>query len=327
MIKKIILFIIILLYPLTIDAEILKLPSLNSEIALVYDLTTDNVLYAKNINIKTPIASLTKIMTTMTALNLISDLDTEVTITKEMLKGIYANASVAGLKEGDKVTYFDLLNASLLPSGADATQSLAISLSKTVPNFVEQMNELAANIGLSNSHFLNTSGLDFNGQYSTASDVLTLLKYALANPIFKEIFTTKEYTLTNGLEVKSTLLGYEKSLEIDTSRIIGSKTGYTDYAGMCLASLTEVANHEIIIITIKAPYIRNTYLNLKDHLAIISFLDANYLVQSPLNVIDDPIIEKENQSKTNNIIGILSIPLIIILIVIASQNKKIFSQN
>ncbi len=324
LLKKIFLFIIafFLLFSNTQALEQNYL-ELNSEIALVYDLNTEELLYTKNITKKTPIASLTKILTTITALDLIKDLNYKVTITKDMLKNITQNASKAGLKVGDVLTYEDLLYAALLPSGADATQSLAIALTGSVSNFVKKMNEQASLIGMTNSHFLNTSGLDIEGQYSTAEDVLKLLKYALNNSTFKEIFTTRKYVLQNGLEIHSTIQGYEEALEIEVERIIGSKTGFTDYAGLCLASLVEVANHEILIITIKAPYVKNEYYNLKDHLAIIDYLDSNYLLElEPENEQNLNYIEQENSQEKKELYWLGGIPIIIILVLIFKINKK-----
>ena len=112
-ILKIVFFSLIFFFTFFLNVYAKNFPELNSKIALVYDLNSNEYLYTKNIYEKTPIASLTKIMTTMTALNLITDLDYNITISKDMLKGIYENASVAGLKVNDVVTYKDLLYASL----------------------------------------------------------------------------------------------------------------------------------------------------------------------------------------------------------------------
>ncbi len=272
-----------------------ELPELYSKNVLIYDLTEEEMVYNKNINDRTPIASLTKILTSITAIELIDDFEDMVEITDKMVAGISNNASKAGLKTGDKVTYLDLLYGSLLPSGADATQSLAISLKGSVSNFVSEMNKMAIKIGMENSHFVNTSGLDISGQYSTASDVLKLAKYALNNVTFRKIFTTREYVMSNGLEVKSTILDYEEKTGIDTSFIKGSKTGYTDYAGLCLTSLMEYQGHEILAITINAPYVRNLYYNLQDHIVIWNYINDNYLLE------EDPLIDIDiNENKMEN---------------------------
>ncbi len=196
-----------------------------------------------------------------------------------MLKGIHWNASVAGLKVGDIVTFNDLLYASILPSGADATQALAVSLCGSINAFVTKMNELASNIGMNSSHFVNVTGLDAPNHYSTVNDVLKLLKYALANTTFKKVYTTKEYYLSTGTLLETTIKKYNKTLNLDTSRIIGSKTGYTDNAGTCLSSLFNFQNHDMLIITIGAPYNRDTAYNLLDNLALIDYVDHNYVIK------------------------------------------------
>ena len=200
---KRIFIILILFFPIIVNA--LDFPETYSDSLIIYDLTDDNIIYSVSENSKRSIASLTKIATTITAILNIKDLSEKVTITKEILDTVRWDASRAGLKVGDIVTYEDLLYASILPSGADATNALAISLFDSIDNMVFKMNELARSLNMNDTSFVNTTGLDAENHYSTANDVLTLLKYALNNKLFKKIYTTKEYTLTNGLVVKSTI--------------------------------------------------------------------------------------------------------------------------
>ena len=268
--KKII-YLFILLLPFPILA--LTYPTLHYRNALIYDLTDNTILYEYQSEEKTSIASLTKIITTIVAVESIDNLDETITYTKKMDSLVRWDASVAGLKVGDTITYRDLLYASILPSGADATTALALSLSGSIESFVFKMNELAQKLNMTNTHFVNVTGLDAEGHYSTAKDILTVLKYALANPTFKEIYTTKEYTLTNNLQVKSTV--NNKNSNLDTSRIIGSKTGFTKEAGLCISALINSNNHDILIITIGAPTTKERY-NITDALELITFLDNNY---------------------------------------------------
>ena len=92
----------------------------------------------------------------------------------------------------------DLLYASMLPSGADATNSIAILSSGSIESFVEKMNLLVNKLGLTNTHFVNVTGLDINNHYSSADDIRKLLAYSLKNDTFKKIYTTSEYKLSNG---------------------------------------------------------------------------------------------------------------------------------
>ena len=268
--KKIILL-IILFIPINIFA--LETPELNSNKFIIYDVTSKEVLNEFKAYENTSIASLTKIMTTITAIEKINNLEKSITITREMLNNIYWNASLAGLKVGDTLTYKDLLYASILPSGADATHALAYSLSGNIDNFLTEMNNLAKRIGLENTNFSNVIGLDSKNNYSTLYDIAKLLSYALENETFKEIYTTKNYTLSNNLEVKSTLLLFNKSMNLDISRIIGSKTGHTNNAGYCLSSLIKSNNHDIIIITGGASKINNNYYHLIDTINLIEYTD------------------------------------------------------
>lgn len=273
--KKIVLF-ILCFFTFIINVFALDDPTLYSKNYCLYDLTDDKIIYEKNIQERTNIASLTKIMTTITAIEKINNLDDYVTITSEMLSNIKYDASLAGLKIGDKLTYKDLLYASILPSGADATQALAYSLSGSINNFVNDMNTLAKKIGMENSNFVNVTGLDIDNHYSTVNDLLKMLQYALKNETFKTIYTTKSYTLSNGLVVDATVKKYNNLMKLDISRIIGSKTGYTNKAGLCISSIFESNNHEFIFISTNAEFIYGNYYNLKDNLNIINFMDKNY---------------------------------------------------
>ena len=283
--KKIVLF-ILCFFTFIINVFALDDPTLYSKNYCLYDLTDDKIIYEKNIQERTNIASLTKIMTTITAIEKINNLDDYVTITSEMLSNIKYDASLAGLKIGDKLTYKDLLYASILPSGADATQALAYSLSGSINNFVNDMNTLAKKIGMESSNFVNVTGLDIDNHYSTVSDLLKMLQYALRNETFKTIYTTKSYTLSNGLVVDATVKKYNNLMKLDISRIIGSKTGYTNKAGLCISSIFESNNHEFIFISTNAEFIYGNYYNLKDNLNIINFMDKNYNNQTTVKSTD-----------------------------------------
>lgn len=214
-------------------------------------------------------------MTTITAIENIQDLDAKVTITEDILNQVRWDASVAGLKKGDVVTYRDLLYASILPSGADATIALAVKTSGSVNNFVKKMNAKAEELGLTDTHYVNVTGLDAKGHQSSAKDVLNLLLYCLKNPLFKEIYTTKQYTLSNNLAVYSTVRSYSSG-GIDTSRILGSKTGFTLEAGVCISALFTSENHDYLMVLLNAERIGNKSYNIIDALDLIKFIDDNY---------------------------------------------------
>ena len=280
----------------------LEIEGLYSKNVLVYNLDEDKILYEEKSEDKISIASLTKIMTTIVAIENIDDLNEKVTITSKMLEGIPYDASVAGLEVGDTLTYKDLLYASMIPSGADATQALAISLTGSVSNFVKLMNETAERIGLTNTHYVNTTGLDEEGHYSTIKDILTLIQYALNNETFKEVFETKSYTTTNNIKLKSTLSYYNKGLNYDISYVKGSKTGFTDDAGLCLLTLSNIDETNIITITTNAPYTYGNFKNMIDLNKIKDTLKDNFTKIILVNENDTLVTLETKYAKQKEII-------------------------
>lgn len=259
-----------------VNVQALELPELYSSKVLLYDPESKEILYDKGGDEVSNIASLTKIMTTITAIEHIDDLDEVVSIGMDVLREIPYDASVAGLKNGDKVTMRDLLYASILPSGADATTALAHRIAGSTKEFVEMMNETATKLGLQNTHFANVTGYDIPDHYSTPREVLKILEYALKNPLFEEIYKTRRYELSNGLVVHSTLNTYNRYMNLDLSDILGSKTGYTGNAGMCMSALFKTGGKEFILITLGAPYSYTSPYNLKDTVTVKKYLDDNY---------------------------------------------------
>lgn len=274
--KRVIDILLLTVLVVFVNVSAMELPNLYSNKVLLYDPSEEEILYEKGIDDVSNIASLTKIMTTITAIDLIEDLDKMVTIDRNVLNEIPYDASIAGLREGDRVTLRDLLYASILPSGADATTALAHNTVGSTKKFVEAMNEKASSLGLNNTHFANVTGYDIPNHHSTPREILKILEYALENPLFDEIYKTRKYTLSNGLVVKSTLDTYNRYMGLDLTGILGSKTGYTGDAGMCMSALFETGGKELILITLGAPYSYVTPFNLKDTITIKEYLDKNY---------------------------------------------------
>lgn len=246
---------------------------------VLYNLNEDAMIAEKNKDEKTSIASMTKIMTVLVALQQIDDMKQTVTLTPNVFEGLKeANASVAGFEIGQVVTYEDLLYGSFLPSGADATNALAINLTGNIDNFVALMNEEAKKLGMLNTHFANTNGLDDKNHYSTVNDVAVLLKKALENEEFKKIFSTKKYlTSDHTLTFYSTLNRTLDTYNIDADYIVGGKTGYTLDAGRCLASLAydEVNDISYLLVTAKAPT-TTSYYHVLDAKNIYEYYFENY---------------------------------------------------
>ena len=271
--KKSIIFVLLVLFlfnPIIINA--LEYPNTDSKIVEVYDISKVKEYSSLG---QVSIASLTKIVTTITAIESIPNLDEKVSITYDILNTVPWDASKAGLKAGDEVTYRDLLYASMIPSGADATNSIAILSSGSIDNFVKKMNDLVAKLKLKHTHFVNVTGYDAEGHYSSADDVRVILEYALSNDLFKQIYDSQRYTLSNGLQVKSTIIRYNTAGS-DTTKIMGSKTGYTGDAGYCLSSLSKINGHEFIIVVLNASHEGKTYYHIVDTISLIDFIGNNY---------------------------------------------------
>ena len=273
--KKILTFLLLfLLAPLFVFASEFDI---TGEYVVLYNLNDDEILYEQNSNEQTSIASITKIMTALVAMDNISDYDSIITITTADFEGT-TGYSKAGFSVGNRVTYRDLLYGILLPSGADAVNAI-VRNTLGYDNFIIAMNELAKKIGLENTSFSNPVGKDDVNNYSTASDVAKMLKYALENPLFKEIFTTKEYTTTNGINLESTLYPYQDILDID--KIAGSKSGFTRGAGRCLASITTLDGVNYLLVILNSSVEQN-YSAVLDTITIYDYYNDNFSYQDIL---------------------------------------------
>lgn len=263
--------------------------NITSKSVILYNMNENKVLYELKSNEKLQIASLTKIMTVITAIEHNDDLNKEVVITNDMLKGISEYTQV-GFKEGDRPTIKDLLYGSMLPSGADAVNALAISTSGSINKFVELMNEEAKKLKLNDTLFDNPIGMDSENNYSTASDIAKLLIYSLKNKTFKEVFTAREYKIEClNKTVKTTLVSYSRSYGLDVSQITGAKSGFTDGAGLCLASTSTFDDVNYLLITLGAST-KSRSNAVRDSLEIYDYYSTNYGYQ---------VVLKKNQKIKN----------------------------
>lgn len=252
---------------------------ITSDYVILYNLNDDEVLYENNSDKKTQVASLTKIMATIVAIENNENLDEEVIITKDALVGISEYTKV-GFKAGNKVTVRDLLYGTMLPSGADAVNALAIHTSGSINKFVGLMNDKASELGLENTLFDNPIGMDSDDNYSTAKDIAILLKYGLEDPTFRDVFTAREYMISSiNKEVKSTLIGYSRSYGLDVTDIEGAKSGFTDGAGLCLASIATIDDVSYLLVTIGAET-KNRSNAVRDSLRIYDYYSSNYSYQT-----------------------------------------------
>ncbi len=221
------------------------LPQITAESALSYDLTSNKFLFQKNINERLAMASLTKIMTAIIALEhpLAQD-------KYKVIQGDLVGENEMGLSSGEVLSLQELLYGLVLPSGNDAAQTLATNFPGGVSGFVDAMNAKAKSLGLSDTHFSNPSGLEGDGdQHTTAFDLLVITHYALTHfPIFAEIVSTPEIDISQTSTHKEYYLFNETNLLTTYPGVKGVKDGYTPEAGLCLITYLDYEGHQILAV-------------------------------------------------------------------------------
>ena len=235
-------------------------PEVSARSAILMDAASGRILCEKNAERKSLIASTTKIMTGLLAAEA-GELDEEFTIPPEAV-GI--EGSSLYLKEGEKLTREQLLYGLMLRSGNDAAVALALAVSGDVESFVTRMNERAAELGLTDTHYANPNGLDDDGNYSTARDLAALTRTAMENETFAKVVGTKQYRFGNRVLVNHNKLLWR------CEGAVGVKTGYTKKAGRLLVSAAEREGRRLIAVTIDAPS------DWADHRALLDYGYSEY---------------------------------------------------
>ena len=252
--------------------------SLDSRIALIYDRASGRILYEKNGNKQTPMASTTKIMTAIVVLEN-ANLKDVVTINS---KAAGTGGSRLGLKKNDKITVNDLLYGLMLRSGNDAAIALATHVGGSVEGFAEMMNNKAKELGLVNSHFVVPHGLDNAGHYTTAYELAKMADYALNIDKFKEIVSTRNTTIY--------INGYAKAIN-NTNQLLGSvsgvygvKTGFTNGAGRCLVTACKRDDLDVITVIIGA---NTTKQRTSDTIKLIQYAYNNFEIVNIKEIINN----------------------------------------
>lgn len=226
---------------------------LNSEnyvIARVDD--EERILYAKDLNERIYPASLTKIMTMMVTLDHTQNINEMLTVKDEDLEGlIEANASVFGLASGDEISVIDALYGLILESGADCANLLKRYVSDQGYDFIELMNEKAADLMMKDSHFSSVSGLHEDDNYTTVYDLMLLMREALKNDNARTILETMTYS-DDGYEFYSTLSSYEDIFTTADYKVLGGKTGFTYEAHLCIAAVVAKDGDTYLVILANA---------------------------------------------------------------------------
>jgi D-alanyl-D-alanine carboxypeptidase len=253
---------------------------LSARCAVLLEQKTGRVIYERNAHSKQKIASITKIMTAIIAIES-SQLNNEVMITPEMIK---TEGSSIYLQVGEKIKMKDLIYGLMLRSGNDAAQAIAITVGGSIPGFVSLMNEKAAWIGMTNTNFTNPHGLDDGDKHvSTAYDMALLTRYAMGNKIYRQISATKVHKVK--IENKDWTCIWNNKNKMLTKYYkysTGGKTGFTKAAGRTLVSTAEKGGMKLIAVTLDAPddwddhrtMFETAYNNFK----LNTFIEKGYLI-------------------------------------------------
>ncbi|MGB8956133.1 MAG: D-alanyl-D-alanine carboxypeptidase family protein, partial [Tumebacillaceae bacterium] len=223
--------------------------AVSAQSAAVVDVQTGRLLYEKNGDERMLIASLTKVITAIVAIESGVDLNSEVTVSS---RAAGKEGSSIYLKVGEKQKLIDLLYAVMLRSGNDAATAVAEHVGKTEAKFVEMMNAKVAELGLTGTHFANPHGLDAKEHYSTAHDMAILTAYALRNPTFAEIVRTQVKKIPMPGESWDRKMYNKNKMLTRYDGADGVKTGYTKAAGRCLASSATKDGRQLVVLTLDA---------------------------------------------------------------------------
>jgi len=249
---------------------------------VLMDMETGRVIDSKNMNDKSLIASITKILTCIIAIES-NKLEEVITVDESVLK---AYGSGIYIQVGEEMKLIDMLYGLMLRSGNDAATMIATYISGSEEEFVELMNNKAKELGMKNSIFVNSSGLDNSddGNYSTAYDMAILTRYAMNNEIYQKIVSTKKYTVKTNYK---TYVWHNKNKLLNYDYITGGKTGYTEKAGRTLVSTALKENMNLVVVTIRDSDDWNT------HTSLYNYAFENYIAYKVLNKDNFTVIGEE----------------------------------
>ena len=235
-------------------------PQVSAKAAVVISADTGEIVHGVNTSEKLPMASTTKIMTTLLCLES-GGLYEEFTVDSDAIK---VEGSSMGLQEGDTVTKYALCCGMLLPSGNDAANAAAVRIAGSIEDFAEMMNDRARQMGLSRTYFVTPSGLEGEGHGSSAADMALLAREALRNDIFRSICSQSSMKVKFGSPPYDRWLRNTNKLLGMYDGVYGVKTGFTDEAGRCLVSACEREGKDLICVTLSDSNDWNDHMALYD---------------------------------------------------------------
>lgn len=240
----------------TVTAAAANAPALDATAALLVSPESDMVLYEKNADEKRYPASTTKIMTALLTLENVSDLSAVVTAEASDFENVTADSSNAGIKLGEQVTVKDLLYALMLPSANEAAYMLARHVGGSWEQFVDMMNERAAELGCTGTHFCNPCGLHEDDHYTTAHDLYRIAKQAMKDATFRDIVSTVQHRMakTNLHEERiiytTNQLIFSSFQPWSYANCLGIKTGHTSQAGNCFVGYAEYGDAKLFSVVL-----------------------------------------------------------------------------
>lgn len=239
----------------------LAVPSVSAQSAVLVESTSGDIVYEKNAYLRLPMASTTKIMTAIVA---IEHADPSLMITVSPL-AVGVEGSSIYLYAGEQLSLEHLLYALLLESANDAATAIAIALAGSVAAFAEWMNQKASELNLTDTHFTNPHGLNDEEHFTTAADLAKLAVYCMGNALFRQIVSTQRMTIPlHDQEGVRLLLNHNRLLR-SYEGAIGLKTGFTKKSGRCLVSAAERNGVTFIAVTLNAPNDWDDHRNMLDY--------------------------------------------------------------
>ncbi|MGN0465897.1 MAG: D-alanyl-D-alanine carboxypeptidase [Lachnospiraceae bacterium] len=274
-----------------ITDESIKTPKVTASAAIIMEAKTGAILYEKDSNEKHYPASITKILTTLVALEN-ADLDDKIKFKRKVLDAVEQDSSRIGVESKEVISLRNCLYAVMLASANDVSAGVADTIGGSVKNFAKMMNERAKELGCENSNFVNPHGLHNKNHYTTAYDMALITQAAIQNEDFCKISSTLTHIIpkTKKTVEKRYLYNHDKMLqdtEFHYDGIEYGKTGYTKKAGNTLVSVAKRGNLELICVVLKSNGYKNAY---KDTKKLFDYGFDNYHLITPLE--DFPLSEK-----------------------------------
>lgn len=283
---------ITLVAPKTVLAEVQS----SAKGMVVIEGNSNEILYSYNHETELPMASTTKIVTAILAIENTPNLDEKFQVSE---KSIGIEGTSIYLKSGEKLSMRELLYGLILASGNDCAVAIAEHLGGE-EKFVELMNDFAFSLGLKHTHFANPHGLDQDGHYTSAYDLAIMTSYALKNPVFREIVSTERMVIEKNDIYQARYLKHKNRLMFTDKNCIGVKTGFTDNAGRCLVNAHEENGLQIISVVLNCQPMFEECDRLTK-LAMNEYMMKEFVL--PYNFVSNVEIEKSQKSE----IGIITV--------------------